>query len=323
MIDGLNIVVKMYFGSQLYGTATKNSDTDIKGVFMPTREQILLSRIPKCYSHKTKSGNDAKNTADDVDVEIYSLHYFLDLACAGETVALDMLHAPGEMVLDGSHTWASLLDNRDKFYTRNLKAFIGYARRQAAKYGIKGSRLNDARRVVSFLGSQDSDAKLREVWGFLPTGDHIHFREENANGLKEYQVCGKTFQETAKVGYVLPIISKFVDQYGKRAEQAARNEGIDWKAVSHALRAAFQVKEILTENQITFPLKQADYLLDVKLGKYDYLTVVAPRLDELMDEVEELSQKSTLPMKADRNFWDQWLINAIKYEWSCNGVPRR
>ncbi len=56
----------------------------------------------------------------------------------------------------------------------------------------------------------------------------------------------------------------------------SENRNIDWKAVSHALRAAIQVKEILTQNKITFPLKEAPFLLQVKDGKLDYVSEVAP-----------------------------------------------
>ena len=52
----IDIVVKMKFGSHLYGTATPKSDIDYKGVYLPSREEILLGKIPKCHSYS--SGND-------------------------------------------------------------------------------------------------------------------------------------------------------------------------------------------------------------------------------------------------------------------------
>ena len=87
---------------------------------------------------------------------------------------------------------------------------------------------------------------------------------------------------------------------------------IDWKAVSHALRAAYQVRQLLTGGTITFPLREAEYLRDVKQGKYHYINQIAPHLEELMNEVEELSLKSTLPEKVDRKFWDQFIIDAVE-----------
>ena len=82
--------------------------------------------------------------------------------------------------------------------------------------------------------------------------------------MRQYQVCGKMFQESASIGYVLPIISKFYEEYGHRAKLAAQNQNIDWKAISHALRAAIQTKEILLDGTIAFPLTKAPFLLQVK-----------------------------------------------------------
>ena len=148
----MNNIVKMVFGSHLYGTDTSASDKDYKGVFLPSKEDIFLGKIPKSVNLSTNLTHD-KNTPDDVDTEIYSLHYFIKLACAGETIAMDMLHAPGEMILVHTAIWDEIVRNRKKFYTKNLRAFVGYARRQAAKYGIKGSRLNDAKGVLDYLDS--------------------------------------------------------------------------------------------------------------------------------------------------------------------------
>ena len=133
----MNLIVKMKFGALLYGTATSDSDVDYKGIFMPTKDEVLLCRIPKSHSHSTGK-EESKNTKDDIDFEIYSFHYFIKLACDGQTVVMDMLHAPEEMILQSSNIWKEILKNRHTFYTKNLKSFIDYARRQASKYGIKG-----------------------------------------------------------------------------------------------------------------------------------------------------------------------------------------
>jgi len=307
------IIVKLKYGSHLYGTNTPDSDLDYKGIFLPSKKQILLNRIPKSYSETTKKGNTKKNTASDVDTEIYSLHYFIELACQGQTVALDMLHAPDNMIVEkNTNIWDDIVSNKEKFYTRNLKAFVGYARRQAAKYGIKGSRLNAAKDVLDFLHSvKDKTFKLYQVWDELPSGEHIH-KYTQENNMRIYQVVGKAFQETVRVEYVIPILEKFYEEYGERARKAALNEDIDFKAVSHALRAAYQTKQILVKKNITFPLKKADFLTNVKLGKVDYTTVIVPTLEELMNEVEELSEKSDLPLKVDRRFWDNFLIKTME-----------
>lgn len=308
-------IVKMIFGSHLYGTSTPESDTDYKGVFLPNKRDIILGNVPKSTNNMTKTDNKAKNTSNDVDTEIYSLHYFLQLACEGQTVALDMLHAPKDMLLSSSDIWDEIVKERHRFYTRNLQAFIGYARKQAAKYGIKGSRLAEARMVYDFLRSDDhqNDLKMGDLWDILPTGEHIKFVIGGKKNSEEefYQVCGKKMQKTAQVSYCMEILKTFVDSYGHRAMLAEQNKGIDWKAISHAVRAAEQVKEVLKYNTITFPLKNAKTILDIKNGKFDYTTEAAPLLETLMDEVEVLAEKSTLPKKVDRKFWDNFLIEVV------------
>lgn len=307
----MNLIVKMKFGSHLYGTNTEDSDVDYKGVFLPSKREILLNHIPKCRSFST--GNDLiKNNPDDVDEEIYSFHYFIKLACDGQTVAIDMLHAPDNMLIESSDIWKKIVKQKQRFYTKNLNSFVNYARRQASKYGIKGSRLNAALRVLNLLKSNDPESRLRDVWSRLPRNEYCHDIGIDPNGMRQYQVCGKTFQESSSVGYVLPIIKKFYDDYGHRAKLAAENKNIDWKAISHALRAAIQTKEILTTGTIHFPLKDAPFLLDVKSGRLNYAGEVAPVLESLMDEVEKLVNESDLPDKVDVDYWDHFICETLE-----------
>jgi len=152
----MNTIVKLKFGSHLYGTNTPESDIDYKGVFLPTIDEIFLNRIPKSINtNSKKSGATSKNTKDDIDCEIYSLHYFIQLACEGQTVALDMLYAPNNMIIEKSKVWDEIVKNRSKFNTKNLKAFVSYARKQAAKYSCRGSRLNTIEKILQILIKED------------------------------------------------------------------------------------------------------------------------------------------------------------------------
>lgn len=310
MHQHVRTLVMMKFGSHLYGTDTPASDLDYKGVYLPALEQVLSLRIPK--SEQWSSGKDhAKNTGGDMDVERYYAHYFIDLLCQGQTVALDMIHAPREHCEVWSDQWQDLVDNRRRFYTKNLKAFVGYARKQAAKYGIKGSRLAEAEQVLFVLAGADDECRLETVWDHLPLGEHTKMVDADPRGVAQYQVCGRIMGARAKVGNAKQMLAHFIAQYGQRAEQARRNEGIDWKAVSHALRAAYQVRELLMDGTISFPRPEAPFLCDVKAGKLDYLSVVGPALEARMEEVEALSEASTLPEQADRGWAKEWLMGIM------------
>ncbi len=97
----MRIIVKMKFGAHLYGTATPDSDMDYKGIFLPTKEELLLGRVPKSPNYSTGK-DESRNTKNDIDIELYALNYFKKLACDGQTVAMDMLHAPENMILQKS-----------------------------------------------------------------------------------------------------------------------------------------------------------------------------------------------------------------------------
>lgn len=307
------MIVKMLFGSHLYGTATPSSDKDYKGIALPTWKQVCTGRIPKHMENSSTGDPHGKNTADDVDTEIFSLHQFIKLAVEGQTVAMDMLHAPVNMLIEYRDLWFILQEHRDRFYSKNIHSFLGYAIGQAAKYGVKGSRLSDAKAVLDWMCRQSQASKLMDCdLSTFPVGEHIkRVYPDLPLGKQAFDVCGKQLQLTCKVGYLTDIVQKFYDNYGARAQQAARDEGIDWKAISHAFRAAYQMKELFSRGTITFPRVEAPFLIEIKTGQLKYRHV-APALDDLIDEVKMLRDKSTLPEKPDQEFWDGFLIYVVE-----------
>ena len=306
----MNIIMKSVFGSHLYGTNTENSDTDYKGIFLPTKNEVLLGKIPKHFNSST--GGDGKNTKDDIDTEIFSLHEFIKHACNGQTIAFDMLHTPENMLIETSDIWKKIVKNKEKFYTKDLKAFFGYALKQAAKYGIKGSRLTEGERIVNLMMKHNLEDKMSTIWDELPISKYGYHVQSSPNNIKQFMINGKIIQETQYIGYAMSIVDNYIKIYGQRAIDAKENKNIDWKAVSHAIRAALQLKEIYTTSNISYPLKDADFLLEVKNGELDYTTEVAPELEKLMAEVTKLSEESKFPKKADRKFWDKFIIDTMK-----------
>lgn len=307
------MLVEMVHGSRLYGTHSEMSDYDYKGVAMPTASHILRGQIPKIIEKSERKKEEGeKNRADDVEREIYSLHYFIDLCLQGQTVALDMLHAPTNAIQDrrigqtGFLMWHELTANRHRFYTKKMTALVGYARHQAAKYGIKGSRLAAAKKVYGFLDAAsraNPEFKMKEIWNLLPTGEHIHFHLASLehNNIALYEVCGMKLQATGTPKHYLPTLLKFIDNYGNRAKLAESNQGIDWKAVSHAFRAGYQMKHILQDGGFSYPLPETRFLIDIKQGIIPYADA-GPQLEKLIDEVEHLAEISNYPDEPDKEW---------------------
>ena len=308
---GVFMIMMTPFGSHLYGLNTATSDRDFKGIFMPEARDILLGTIPK--TQKLSSGpSHERNSQEDVDSETYSLHHFVQLALQGQTVALDMLH--GNMETETSPEWKFLKRNRHLFYTKNMRAFIGYARKQAAKYGIKGSRLDAVREALAYLITK-GDTPLHyldrhhELW----TNEHcrVDYEEsEYGDAIDQqrsfWEVCGKKMTFGGKASHYVPMLKKFYENYGHRAHLAANNEGVDWKAVSHALRVGYQTQQIFKHGTFSYPLPQTPFLMKVKTGqlKYEY---VAGVLDDMMGHLNNRAEASDLPDKPNVKFWEDWL----------------
>lgn len=310
------IIMKCLFGSHLYGLNTPNSDKDYKGIFFPKLEDLLLQKVPKSYHHSTGSGV-TKNTADDIDTEIYSLPYFIELACKGETVTIDMLHAQPKHMVENTRLWEELQSERQRFYTKDMRSYVGYARKQAAKYGVKGSRLDAVEKVINFLDNsyneeQKATLKIKDVIKKLPTNEYVQvvqMLDTKQGDLTFYEVCTRKFQDSLKLSELRNHCQNIYNEYGDRAKLAKMDLGVDWKAVSHALRASYQVLGILKDGDFEYPLPQTEFLLATKKGELNFVNEVQPELENLMVEIEILSKASKLPEKVNRNYWDAWLLD--------------
>lgn len=315
----MKTIMKSYFGSHLYGTSTPESDVDFKEIYVPHARDILTGNV-KEHMSKNTNNTSSKNTKDDVDHELYSLKYFFKLAADGETVALDMLHTPQSLVVksDLPDVWKYIQDNRSRFYTTNMKSYLGYVRKQASKYGVKGSRLAVLRQALKRSNEWgqyfDNGAVIRlsHMKNVLPVGEFASWVEtENEKTGKQtfYNLLDRKFQDTLTNKEFNAILVKLEENYGERARKAEANEGIDWKALSHACRGGLQLLEIYKTGDLVYPLQDAPFILDVKLGKHTFKTV-QEFLEDIVDQVEQASEqaaKNGMQQKVDMSFWDDFL----------------
>ena len=312
----------MYFGSHVYGTNTPSSDTDYKGVFLPSIEDCILQRVPKTSINTTTGEQNSKNSADDVDYENFTLNGFLRMCNEGQISGFDMLFTPPEFWMESSPEWEELIANRDKLIHKKVHAYVGYCRKQASKYGIRGSRIAELREVLSVLRSFPQGAKLGDFAHVLENelvkDKEFTFIIQPEEGTKNHhckmlECCGRKMTYTTEISMVTEVFQKILDNYGSRALLAEKNEGVDWKAVSHAMRCCYQAKEMLETGVMTLPLPNADYILDIKKGKIEYPKVAA-KLEEMMAEVEAAHLKSTLQDHADKNWIDNFILKCYDKE---------
>jgi hypothetical protein len=190
---------------------------------------------------------------------------------------------------------------------------MGYVKKQAAKYGLKGSRIAAMREALDTLSGIDNGVTLRDIWEYLPENEFAQkiskVNEKNGQVSNFYEVNMKKYQDTNTAEYTAERIGLALSSYGERAMLAEKNEGVDFKALSHAIRAGYQLRSILKHGTFSYPLKETRFIRKVKLGECDYKTEVSPVLEDLIDEIELLNSTSTLPAKCDVKYWNEWLLD--------------
>lgn len=325
----MNKVFEVKFGSHLYGTDTSESDLDLKGIFLPTARQIVLGNYTKTVNISRPKKECERNTKDDVDIEMFSLDRYLELLTDGQTVALDLLFAPKSM-----YTFAGpsidlmrhIFDNRDKLLTKNVNAFVGYARQQAAKYGIKGSRMDSLKRVMALLGTLPVHDKLSlhesKIYGLIDECKELISLEKSAlvevamipgpnrvDLMPHLSVCNRKVPFQATVKFAKEVYGRILDGYGQRAHKAHLAGGVDWKAISHAVRVNGEALELLRTGFITFPRPERALLLDIKLGKMPY-EAVAEKIERGLADLYEAKEKSPLREEHDQEWVEDFICAA-------------
>jgi hypothetical protein len=321
----MNKIIEIKFGSHLYGTDTPNSDLDLKAIYLPEAREICLGRVRRNICSSRPKQPFERNTKDDIDIEIFSLGEYLKLLLEGQTMALDMLFAlqRPEMVqrFNRSDLFDQIYENRFKLLNRQVNAFLGYARQQASKYGVKGFRVHALRETLEFFKSfpevmdrvSEHGDKVRRFVKEL-NNEHVKItvlESPDKKPLDHLEVCSKYLPFTGTIKNALVGLQKRFDAYGHRALLAERNEGCDWKALSHAVRVNSEAKELLLSGFITFPRPDRELLIKVKTGQMPY-KAIAEIIESGLEELEELRLKSILRDKPDYEWADDFLYSVYK-----------
>lgn len=121
MPDGSRVIFTGIVGSQAYNLHTEKSDTDHKGVYMQSNEDILSNRyVPQVNI--------------DADTTYYELRRFLELVSTGNPNVLELLYLPERCVVTYTAEWMKLLEHKEEFLSKRCyNTFSGYAKTQLRK----------------------------------------------------------------------------------------------------------------------------------------------------------------------------------------------
>lgn len=321
----VKVVYLIKSGSQLYGTNTEASDTDYIGLFVPSKESVMLKEDPDHLVITTGQAN-SKNSSTDIDVQLWSIYKFLNLVKKGETGALDLLFSLKGLnkdqiqVINQRKYTDVFLDNFQQYLSKDLKAFVGYCLGQAKKYNIKGARYSELLDFYEWFKMQHrpSEQALRvseeSIRDYITSKSYKYIKMVYAKGPKRQgndfiwyiELLGRKHALDITISEFMTRIERLFNSFGART--LAASNGVDNKALSHATRVILECEELLETGGIVFPLKDREFIKAIKYHK-DLVQgggfipeKIELNLDNLMnflevklDKVNDLLETSKLP----------------------------
>lgn len=340
-------------GSRLYGTFGPQSDFDFKAIVLPGLDDLLLNKKLTNRKEKPEgNGPQDKMEAGETETEYLPLQVFFDDFFNGQTYALEVAFAIKQGLhtsynpdlttnlpcqfcfIDDMDMAAELID---LFLTKNVKKMMGYAVSQARLYGVKTERYSAVKAAVKILEElypvsryvdKQSGTTLESLMQTplvecldkisslveLPHVKLVDIETGDGSGnlIKAIDIIGKQYPLTNKIGTIVKSLKIVTDSYGDRVKEF-QGQGVDWKALSHAIRIVEQVIELSTLGTITFPRPNADYLRRVKAGEVpldDALAVMSATFNAAEKAVDASILKDRTP-ELEKQF-NQWKIEKLR-----------
>jgi hypothetical protein len=139
----------------------------------------------------------------------------------------------------------------------------------------------------------------------------IELIPDNNQLVKHIQCCGRKMPFHSTIKQTLTVFKRIQAEYGARSIKANLAGGVDFKALSHAVRVNNQAKELLTTKHIAFPRPDAELLKNIKTGQIPY-DEVATIIETGVAELHDIHQKSTLPEQGDSEFVKDFIYYQYK-----------
>lgn len=300
-----NVLMKMKFGSHLYGTNIPTSDVDYVGIFAPHLDTVLgFSTCLECDCSSVVKRDDGKNAPESVDFKLYEVRQFLKLLSQGNPNIVEMIFVNGDNLLDTSSVFEEIRKNQSIFVHKGIHSrFIGYAISQENKMLIKSENVEC---FVKFLEILTKISRLHDpVYSidFTSTGFSIN---EESNAIKVGDI---NIQANISIINAIKIVKKRYDRASYRKDTIIKY-GYDVKFGMHLIRLLYEGISLLKHGKLEFPLKEKQQLLDIRLGKYS-VTEVLELASSLKNESREALTKSVIPNKIDQEKYREIFIKSV------------
>ena len=136
---GNNVCLLYLSGSYAYGTNVEDSDIDLRGVALNSKEEILLGQDFEVISNNY------------LDVKIYSFKKMIKMLCSNNPSVIEIFGLKPEHILYANSIGRDLLTRKDMFLTKRVgSAFKGYI--QASLKLLESEKcLNDKTKMAKYM----------------------------------------------------------------------------------------------------------------------------------------------------------------------------
>ena len=301
---GSNIVLLGLGGSHAYGTNTLESDLDVRGIALNSKEDILGLDVG--FEHVCDKATDTT---------IYSFNKMIKLLTACNPNCIEILGLKPEHYLYTSPIGQELLDNSSLFLSKKaVYSFAGYANSQLRRLDNKAMRsTSQAEQEQHILNSINNASVDFERQFFAYSEDSIKlYLDDAVNDSFDKEI----FMDIDLSHYPLrdykgmwSAMNNIVKEYGKigHRNKEAASAGKLGKHMMHLVRLYLMCFDILEKERIiTYRAEEHDFLMSIRNGKYlDDNNQPIPEFFEIVDELEKRleydKQHTNLPEKPDYN----------------------
>ena len=304
-------------GSYGYGTNVEGSDYDIRGVMLPTKEELIgLNHFEQRIDNET-------------DTTIYEFNKFIKLAMANNPNVIELLGCKEYLVFN--EVGFMLLDAVDKMLSKRcINTFGGYAVAQLRRLENALSRATPEKRLEQIKQTMDVAIQKLKDKNELFEKDKINIDVDDKGLYISLNV------EKAPIGTLraaLNDISTIESSYDRLNGRNKKKDAAHLnKHIMHLIRLYLTCFDILEKQKmITYREKDREFLLEVRKGKfikdgkltddfYPYLETLKERMEK---DIKETKLQDKPDMKYINNLVMEVNTKVIKDEVETYDEPQK
>lgn len=290
------ILFVTFGGSYAHGTATENSDIDIRGCVAASKSDLLgLTSFEQFVDSVT-------------DTTIYAFPKLMHLLLSCNPSTIEMLGCRPETYAMVSPAGRLLLDNRKLFLsTRCVKSFGGYANQLLARLEAAiAHRHPDERKKEEYIlrACRSAMDHFSDRYKALPEGSvTLRIDDESGRIVMDTNLCGYPLRDYRSMWREMDEIARnfsAVDQRNRKKDDIHLA-----KHMMHLIRLYLVGTDILeNEDIVTYREKDRDLLMSIRNGAFmDENGLVLPEFYDMLKEVQAkfdyAKANTSLPREPD------------------------